>query len=205
VTRVRMRNLLALPALCGVVGLAALAPAKQPDKTGGSQGAHSTRASVTAAAAREDFAVLRGRADQMPASIKQQITKSHAGRVYGADPALARAVDTPVSRDPAWVMPARGLVCLWVPDPVDGGGIGCVTPAQATRGDLVLSLVTADRHGNETGRETVYGLAPDGVTAFTASTAGGRVTAAVQHNIYAFELSGAGDLSVGHGLTLERR
>jgi hypothetical protein len=141
----------------------------------------------------------------MPASITRQITESHAGRVYGADPALARAIDTPVSDHPAWLIPGRGLVCLWVPDPVDGGGIGCVTPEQAGRGDLVLSLVGTDRYGNETGRETVYGLVPDGITTVTATSGEGHVTAAVNENVYAFKAINAGDLSVGNGLSLKRR
>ncbi len=111
------------------------------------------------------FRVLRASGPAMPASIVALMKHSQVAASYGVNVALARPIG---SGHDAWVIPGNTGLCLWLTDPVDGGGVGCATTAQAAAGNLSISLVG----GGAKPTAHVVGLLPDGVSTATVATAG---------------------------------
>jgi hypothetical protein len=108
------------------------------------------------------FSVLSVAARPMPASIAKMVSRSRSARRYGLNTRLARPVG---SEGDAWVIPGQGELCLWITDPVDGGGIGCATTSQAAAGELSISLLG----GGADPSDHIVGLIPDGAGALSIS------------------------------------
>jgi hypothetical protein len=100
------------------------------------------------------FSILRRQrtaADEMPASARAMLGNP---RLNGKNVDLARAIDTPTGK--GWVIPGRGSICVAIPDPVDGYGLGCNTTEDAESGGAISSM----NNGRDT-RVVVVGLVPD--------------------------------------------
>lgn len=81
---------------------------------------------------------------------------------YGRNPRLSRAIDTPTGT--GWVVPGDNVLCLIVPDPIDGYGTSCAPTAVVEREGLTVGLVGADS-------STAVTLVPDGATVTTTDDA----------------------------------
>ncbi|MEV4421075.1 hypothetical protein AB0L40_13995 [Patulibacter sp. NPDC049589] len=100
----------------------------------------------------------RRASDTLPASARSVASPAR----YGRNPQLARAVTTRSGK--AWVVPGDGVVCLVMPDPVDGWATSCAPTGEvATRG-LTLGLTGTDASAAVT-------LVPDGATVTTTDDA----------------------------------
>lgn len=73
----------------------------------------------------------------------------------------------------------RDGLCLWMPDPVDGGDLGCYTTEGLQAGLPAVS-------SSAPGRRVFYGLVPDGVARVQIDLKNGdRLTAVPRENFYA--------------------
>lgn len=107
-------------------------------------------------------------------SEPDDITSLHELQRQFADPASsnpaaradfesARIVPMAGGKTPAWIAPSGERVCVYIPDPVDGFGAGCVT-LQDIREGHGFSFLGSSR------RSYVVALVPDGDPAPTVSS-----------------------------------
>jgi hypothetical protein len=90
-----------------------------------------------------NFALFRDRpARPVPDELVAQIASPTR---FGRNPALARSIDT--ANGTGWVVPGDGYLCLVVPDPVSGYGVGCTTTEVAIKQGLWLRLHGEDPEG----------------------------------------------------------
>jgi hypothetical protein len=120
------------------------------------------KTTVLSGAQQSNFAVLSANTSPIPATIAKFIARSRSAQHYGLNTTLARPIG---SQGDAWVIPGQGELCLWITDPVDGGGIGCATTSQAIAGELSISLLSAGTSPTD----HIVGLLPNGVTSLTLS------------------------------------
>jgi hypothetical protein len=118
------------------------------------------------AAVQEDqttaFAVLdRGRraGDAPSAAVRDQL----GGGSFGRNLELSRAIDTPSGK--GWVVPGNGVICLVIPDPIDGFGATCNDTQTARRTGLLGMLSGPSTNG----RVQVTLVTPKGSSARDAS------------------------------------
>lgn len=131
-----------------------------------------------------DFAALSDSRGVMPEMTKSLLEEPSVDiDRYGLNLGLAAAVNTTVSGEPIWIIPGRTGICLFITDPVDGGGISCTTNAQACAGQLSIAMKPGDGQKGET---VLVGLVPNSVK--TASVERGRghspTTAHVAANLW---------------------
>ncbi|WP_157260530.1 hypothetical protein [Patulibacter minatonensis] len=81
---------------------------------------------------------------------------------FGRNPHLSRAIDTPTGK--GWVVPGDDVVCVVVPDPVDGYGTSCAPTAVVERDGLTVGIVGDDTSAAIT-------LVPDGASVSTTDDA----------------------------------
>lgn len=124
----------------------------------------------------QDFGVLDANGS-VPAGIVKMINRSPTASRFGLNPSLGRAVG---SEGDAWLIPGEGEVCLWITDPVDGGGLGCATDAQADAGLLSLSLVGAGSNPSA----HIVGVVPDGVSTVNVSGQDANSTVTVRQDAW---------------------
>jgi hypothetical protein len=108
------------------------------------------------------------RADAMPAGIQSQLAVSADNRD------AIRSFTAPTGT--GYLVPSETGLCITIPDPVDGFGIGCQTTAEANqRGVLVVMMQGAARDGLTVAfatpaDTTLRALAADGSPAKTQTT-----------------------------------
>lgn len=103
----------------------------------------------------------RSAADRLPADA---LPAAGPGR-FGRNPGLARAVRTTTGT--GWVVPGDGVVCLVVPDLVDGYGTSCAPTGVVAAEGLTVGVASDDGASATT-------LAPDGATVVVEDDAGRR-------------------------------
>lgn len=118
-------------------------------------------AKVPSPTARSFRAFREQAASPMPADAA---AAAASGSRFGRNPNLARKIATPAG--PGWVVPGASVICLVVPDPVDGYGTSCVpTDWAAERGVVVGMRSGADGRGPG----YITALVPDGAEAVRES------------------------------------
>lgn len=127
------------------------------------------------AAARSVPRLLRFAAKRLPSSG------------FAPNPDLARKVVPPGRRKPWYVIPANRAVCLFTEE----NGVTCVTDRDVRAGKLWIALIKPTGPLNPlppTGDPvpaTIVGVAPEGVTAISATTASGApATGAVKNGMF---------------------
>ncbi|MGX6448569.1 hypothetical protein ACVU7I_10955 [Patulibacter sp. S7RM1-6] len=73
--------------------------------------------------------------DAMPADVAAQAASPAK---FGRNPGLARAISTPTGK--GWVVPGDGVICLVMPDPVEGYGTTCQPTAAVEARGLTLAV-----------------------------------------------------------------
>lgn len=132
----------------GVAGLWAVAIGQEADPPYESSGRVAQAVQEDQAAEFVVFDRPRTSGDEMPREARRQVGNSTR---TGRNLDLSRAIRTPTGR--GWAIPGDGTICIVVPDPVDGYGVGCVPTDQAARqgawlimgppdGGLELTLLT---------------------------------------------------------------
>lgn len=86
------------------------------------------------------FERARTQADEMSPEARRQVANSTGS---GRNMELSRAIRTPTGR--GWAIPGDGTICIAVPDPVDGFGVGCVPTEQAARQGAAVIMGAARR------------------------------------------------------------
>jgi hypothetical protein len=105
----------------------------------------------------------RKSSDALPAGAQAVTSPAR----YGRNPQLARAIKTRTGK--AWVVPGDDVVCLVMPDPIDGWATTCAgTDVVATQG-LTLGLTNAESSEAVT-------LVPDGATVTSTDEQGRTAT-----------------------------
>ena len=85
----------------------------------------------------------------------------------GRNVALSRSISTPTGT--GWAVPGNGIVCLVVPDPIDGYGITCTETRHARTHGIAVILISPD--DPETAKLTL--LTPRGSHITATMTDGG--------------------------------
>lgn len=129
------------------------------------------------------LAVLRGAPEGMPQPVADLMASP--GR-FGRNAQLAQEIKT--STGPGWLVPAKGGLCLIVPDPVDGFGTTCAPASRISAGLLELTL-----SGDETHVTTVV---PDGRKAIVTNDSGTSRELQVSNNIASARLESSETLKV---------
>lgn len=112
-------------------------------------------------------------------------------------PDIAKAIDLPVQTAgrSTVLVPGNGSACLDVPD---SGGPGSTVTCEATQVVQQGRLFEIEYLTVSPDRARVVGIAPDGVTSVTGTTANGQtVTVPVSDNSYSVTLTGLRALTVG--------
>ena len=132
--------------------------------TGSASVAQSSALSATDA--RAPFSVLDRPArsgDRIPPGVRVQFEPVAAAKGLDLDAARALA---PLGRGYVWALPGPKNVCIAIPDPVDGFGIGCESADGADGGRLWIGL--NGMSGQRAGDVRVAMLVPDRIDAVTA-------------------------------------
>lgn len=128
---------------------------------------------------------------------------SAVARTIGTDPydpertldvEQAKAIPSDVTDAPAWLVPAEGRLCLFLPDPVDGFGATCQKDDAAINGRLRTTLVGPSFPGGGSLNALVV---PDGVEVVTVADADGTREVAVRDNVAVFRLREGRTISYG--------
>lgn len=127
-----------------------------------------TDAAVPATAEQKDAYSVLSTAQRTEDAANAQVEMLASRSDVGFDPTGARVVgSTPTG--PIWLVPVNGGLCLALQDsPANGIGIACEASAD------VIARGTTIGDGS-----TIYGIAPDGVTAVTVTPSSSGVTTAV--------------------------
>lgn len=130
---------------------------------------------------REQTAADRGAAAEYAARLLGQGfggVRTATFRVLAGDAVLFSARQTPAGRN---------RLCLFLPDPVDGGGLGCWSKEEILAGNATIGLFMGPPGSTE---GTVLGLVPDGVAAVRVADSAG--TLPVHDNAYTGPVSETG-------------
>jgi hypothetical protein len=138
------RFLASFPALV-FLGALGVATSGAVDRSSDTRSASTAPVIEVSAAQRAGFEVFDRPADAMPPAVREAVTSGTAVATFGLNPDLARAVLTPASSTPVWLIPGDGFLCLWIKDPIDGSGTTCTTTEQAAAGELYAVLQRPDR------------------------------------------------------------
>ena len=134
--RLRRVSVLAVSTTAVAAGLIAVAVGQDSDPAYQSSGRVAQEVQSDQAAQFAVFERPRGADDAMPREARRQVGDSTRS---GRNLDLSRAIDTVTGR--GWAVPGDGTICLVVPDPVDGFGIGCVPTEQAARQGAAVVMV----------------------------------------------------------------
>lgn len=107
----------------------------------------------------------RRAADALPADA---LSAAGPGR-FGRNPGLSRAIRTTTGT--GWIVPGDGVVCLVVPDPVDGYGTSCAPTGVVVDDGLTVGVATEDGASATT-------LVPDGASVVVEDDTGRRARVA---------------------------
>jgi hypothetical protein len=141
-----------------------------------------------AADARAAFSILARparRGDVLPPAVRRQFEPVAAAKGLDLDAARALA---PMGRGYVWALPGPKNVCIAIPDPVDGFGIGCADASDAAAGKLWVGLYGMP--GGRTGDARVAFLLPDRIDGVIAVAGDGtRRKLAVSGNVAVADLT----------------
>lgn len=133
------------------------------------------------------FSVLGTGSATMPASTRKILENPSVDiDRYGLNLNLAAGIGSPASDDPIWIIPGKDAVCLYITDPVDGGGTTCASTEDAIAGKLTIAL----RPGpGKAGKVAMAGLVADGTdSAVLSSDKGSDSTElSIKDNLWGFK------------------
>lgn len=159
-------------------------------------------AAPDAADARAPFSVLArpaGSGDALPPGVRVQFEPVAAEKGLDLDRARALA---PSGRGYVWLLSGPKAVCVAIPDPVDGFGVGCGDAADAAAGRLWVTV--GGLPGQHAGDARVALLMPDGIEAITAVAGdGSRRTVDVANNVALADLVDADHVELPDGSSVD--